>query len=327
MLRLRNLVTITQVPNEKSNRGEVLYFTFITDVEIQKSFENLTQTAKITLPRNLKYKNKNIYAGDSPLILRGDKVKIELGYLPKITTVFEGYVSRVSNNIPVEIFCEDSMFLLKQKIVKKKSYENATLSELLKDIIGDSVKYKNINAELGLIRVHEASVSYVLNTLRSKYGIYSFFQDNTLMVGLPFYEAKRKEVFLFERVIISSDLEYLRSEDVKVRINGILINSDNTRIEKKYGDESGDLRTIYQYGGTEEELDRVCNQKLTELNYTGYYGSFLTFLEPYVTPGDHAIINSYKMPERNGTYIIKSVETKCGVNGGRQKIELEQRIL
>ena len=222
---------------------------------------------------------------------------------------------------------KDSHHTTLEKKVKKLSYEDVKLSTLLKDVIGNVVPYNNIEANLGQIRIHEASIAYVLNTLRNAYGLYSFFQNGVLKVGLPFYQAVKTETFLFEKVIISHDLDYLRSEDVRVKINGILISKDNAKIEKQYGSEDGDLRTIHLYNASVAELDRVCNQKLSELNYTGYYGSFTTFLEPPVSHGDHAIINSYKMPERNGTYIIKSVETTCGVNGGRQKIELEQRIL
>lgn len=327
MLRIRQAITITQVPTSTDARNAVLYFPFVNEFKIERTFDNQTQTAVITLPRNLKYQDKNLYAGVNPLILRGDKVKIECGYYPTFTEVFSGYVSKVDNNIPVQITCEDEMFLLKQKIVKKLSYTEVSLDTLLKDMIGSTVKYTNIKAQLGKVRIQSASIAYVLNKLRNEYGLFSFFQNGVLKVGTPYYEAKKVETFLFERVIIEDDLTYLRSEDVKIRINGVLIASDNTRTEKVYGDLDGDLRTIFQYGGTVAELDRLCKQKLSELNYTGYYGSFTTFLEPAMNPSDQAIINSYKMPERNGTYLIKSVDTMCGVNGGRQKIELERRLL
>lgn len=327
MLRIRNAITITQVSTSTQRRDKVLYFPFVNEIDIRRTFDNQTQTASIKLPRNLKYQNENLYAGINPLVLRGDKVKIECGYYPTLTTVFEGYISKVGNNIPVEIKCEDSMFLLKQTSSPNLSYSDVSLDTLLKDMIGSIVPYTNVKAQLGQVRIQEATIAYVLNKLRNSYGIYSFFQDGVLKVGTPYYEAQKTKTFLFEKVIIDNDLEYLRSEDVRIKIKGILINSDNTRIEKEYGDKDGDLRTVFQYRGTVAELDRVCNQKLSELNYTGYYGGFTTFLEPAMNPGDQAIINSYKMPERNGTYLIKSVNTSCGVGGGRQKIELERRLL
>ncbi len=328
MLRLRQAITITQVSTASQVRNKVLYFPFVHSVKVEKTFDNQTQTAEITLPRNLKYQDKNLYAGSNPLILRGDKVKIESGYFPNLTTDFEGYVSKVDNNIPVMIKCEDGMYLLKQAISPNLSYSNVTLTTLLNDMIGTIVPYTNIEATLGKVRIQGASISKVLNTLRNEFGIFSFFVNGILKVGLPFYAPEKTETFLFEKVIKNGhDLIYLRSEDVKIQIKGIIISDAGVKTEKIYGDKDGDLRTVFQYGGTIEELDRLCNQKLSELNYTGYYGSFDTFLEPKVNPGDHAVINSYKMPERNGTYLVKSVSVSFGVNGGNQRIELERRIL
>jgi phage protein D len=45
-------------------------------------------------------------------------------------------------------------------------------------------------------------------------------------------------------------------------------------------------------------------------------------------PGDYAVVDSWKYPERKGTYLIKSVTTEVSVDsGGKQTIELERRIL
>jgi len=52
----------------------------------------------------------------------------------------------------------------------------------------------------------------------------------------------------------------------------------------------------------------------------------LHFYSQRVQQGDYAILNSYEYPERTGTYLIKSVNTTFGVDGGRQEIELERRI-
>lgn len=328
MERLRQAITITQVSTASQVRDKVLYFPFVHSVKMEKTFDNQTQTAEVVLPRNLKFQDKNLYAGDNPLILRGDKIKIESGYFPNLTTDFEGFVSKVDNNIPVLIKCEDGMYKLKQKIKTVLSYKNVTLKTLLKDMIGDTVPYTSIDATLGKVRIQEASISKVLNVLRNEFGIFSFFRDGVLKVGLPFYEPEKTATFLFEKAIKNGhNLIYLRSEDVQIQVKGIIISDAGVKTEKIYGDKDGDLRTIHQYGGTIEELDRLCNQKLSELNYTGYYGSFDTFLEPKVNPGDHAVINSYKMPERNGTYLIKSVDLSFGVDGGNQKIELERRVL
>ena len=329
MLRLRQAITITQVSTASLVRDKVLYFPFVHEISVEKSFDDQTQIAKVILPRNLKYQNQNLYAGDNSLISRGDKIKIESGYHPNLTLDFEGYISKINNNIPVELQCEDAMYLLKQKISPNLSYSNVSLTTLLKDMIGNTVSYTSIKATLGRVRLQEASISKVLNVLRNNFGLYSFFRNGILKVGLPFYAPEKTVTFLFEKDIKNNgeDLIYLKSTDVKIQIKGIIISDAGVQTEKIYGNLDGDLRTIFQYGGTITELDRLCNQKLIELNYTGYYGSFDTFLEPKMNSGDYVILNSYKMPERNGTYIVKGVTLTAGVKGGNQKIELERRIL
>ena len=327
MLNLVQLVTVTQ---QGSGRNEILYFNFVHECIIDKSFDKLTQTATVILPKNLKYKDKNIYAGDNPLIKRGDKIKIECGYSPAIKTEFEGYISRVSNNVPIEIHCEDAMYVLKQTICPNISnatlnLDSISLDVLLKEMIGELVPYKNISADLGIIRINQASIGVVLEKLRTEYGLYSYFVDGTLYVGLPFQSFQAEEIFLIEKQFIDNTLEYLRSDDIKVKVKGVLI-VDGNKEEVEIGDSDGDLRTIYQYGGTKEELKRVCQQYIDEYKYEGYRGVFTTFLAPSVNPGDRAKIASYLMPERNGVYRIRSVRKTFGVNGGRQEIELQTQI-
>jgi hypothetical protein len=324
MLRLINRVKIY------TNDGSFITIETINEVTITRSFDTQTQTAKVILPRNLRYENKNIYEGTDPLIKRGNKIELYAGYYPNIPLLFSGYISKINNNVPLEILCEDEMFLLKQKQAPNLSYRTVNLRTFIEKVLGDSkIPFEALNAELGQIRTQNASIGKVLQVLRNDYGLYSYFVNGTLYVGLAFQIDQAKEqVFLFERQMIvdGMDLIYLKKEDVKVQIKGVLIGKDNKKTEYTYGDSDGELRTIFQYGGTKAELDQKAKSFLEQMNYTGYYGAFNTFLEPTVVPGDHAIIDSYKYPERKGTYLIKSVETSFGTNGGRQKIELERKI-
>jgi hypothetical protein len=323
MYQLRTAVKITQA------NGNKLLLPIVNEVAITRSFDTQTQTAKVILPRNIKYNNKYIYEGDDALVKRGDKIELYAGYAPDLNLLFTGYISKVNNNVPIEILCEDEMYLLKQTIIKNKTYTSVSLQKLLTDILPSTIKFDALNAQLGKIRINEASCGKVLQVLRNDYGLYSYFKDSILYVGLPFQkDLAQTQLFLFERQMITDgmDLKYLKKDDVQVQIKGIIIGDDNKRTEYIYGDPNGDLRTIFQYGGTKEQLDTKADSFLQQMNYTGYYGSFLTFLQPSVTPGDYAIIDSYKYPERKGTYLIKSVEISFGIGGGRQKIELERRI-
>jgi len=332
MLRLRQEILITQVPTAaEPARSKVLYFPAVNKVTISESFDDQTTTAELTLPRNLKFEDANIYEGNNPLIRRGDKIKISAGYYPNLNVIFEGYISRVNNNVPMELKAEDKMYILKQTIVQNITKNSLKLPDLIKTLMSyvttEKIEYEALDATIGSIRINEASIGLVLKKLRDDFGIYSFFKNGKLYCGLAYYPDLRTEnTILFEKGIIESNLEYLKKEDVKIKVKGILIKTDNTKEEISVGSEDGDLRTVFQYGGTIADLKRTIQTFLEQANYTGYYGSFTTFLEPKFSHGDYVILNSYKYPERKGTYLVKSVNTTFGVDGGRQDIELERRI-
>jgi len=318
------------IEQQGDGRSDTFTFAFVSKVSVSRSYDKQTQTASVTLPRNVNYNKKNIYEGANAIMRRGDKIKIIAAYFPNETVIFTGYISKINNNVPVEILCEDEMFLLKQAISPNLSFKSVDLNTFIgKMLTNINVPYKvDLTAQLGQIRLQEVSIGKVLQVLRDQYGLYSFFKNGVLRVGLPFYkEEAMKAVFLFEKMIKEGmSLTYLKKDDVKVQIKGILI-INNQREEFIYGDPSGDIRTVFQLGGTKADLDAKCNSFLEQANYTGYYGSFKTFLEPLVVPGDYAVVDSWKYPERKGKYLIKSVTTEVSVtDGGKQTIELERRI-
>jgi hypothetical protein len=318
------------IEQQGDGRSDTFTFASVSKVSVSRSYDKQTQTASVTLPRNVNYNKKNIYEGANAIMRRGDKIKIIAAYFPNETVIFTGYISKINNNVPVELLCEDEMFLLKQAISPNLSFPSVDLNTFIgKMLTNINVPYKvDLTAQLGKIKLQEASVGKVLQVLRDQYGLYSFFKNGVLRVGLPFYkEEAMKAVFLFEKMIKEGmSLTYLKKDDVKVQIKGILI-KNNQREEFIYGDPSGDIRTVFQLGGTKADLDAKCNSFLEQANYTGYYGSFKTFLEPLVVPGDYAVVDSWKYPERKGKYLIKSVTTEVSVtDGGKQTIELERRI-
>jgi hypothetical protein len=318
------------IEQQGDGRNDTFTFASVSKVSVSRSYDKQTQTASVTLPRNVNYNKKNIYEGANAIMRRGDKIKIIAAYFPNETVIFTGYISKINNNVPVEILCEDEMFLLKQTISPNLSFPSVDLNTFIgKMLTNINVPYKvDLTAQLGQIRLQEVSIGKVLQVLRDQYGLFSFFKNGVLRVGLPFYkEEAMKAVFLFEKMIKEGmSLTYLKKDDVKVQIKGILI-KNNQREEFIYGDPSGDIRTVFQLGGTKADLDAKCNSFLEQANYTGYYGSFKTFLEPLVVPGDYAVVDSWKYPERKGKYLIKSVTTEVSVtDGGKQTIELERRI-
>ena len=76
-----------------------------------------------------------------------------------------------------------------------------------------------------------------------------------------------------------------------------------------------------------EKLKDLAFEQLDRYYYDGFKGSFITFGIPYVRHGDHVEIRNPELPEQNGVYKVKSVEYTGGVDGLRQKIELDFKII
>ncbi len=61
MLRLISKITFNQYDRVAKTYGKDVVFEFCESVEINSSFENFTDTAKITFPRKLSMNGKNIF--------------------------------------------------------------------------------------------------------------------------------------------------------------------------------------------------------------------------------------------------------------------------
>jgi hypothetical protein len=109
-------------------RGEDVSFEidFANNIQVDHSYKDMTKKCKITLPRNMS-NVKNLYLlitegtitiqnnktiNSVPLFGRGDRIIVSLGYDEQYTEVFRGYITKASVSTPVQLECEDSMFLL-----------------------------------------------------------------------------------------------------------------------------------------------------------------------------------------------------------------------
>jgi hypothetical protein len=132
-----------------------------------------------------------------------------------------------------------------------------------------------------------------------------------------------------EDVCINSNyLQYQRAEDVIVKVKVTSMLPNNTTLTAEAGDEDGEQRTYHYYNVTSQaDLQKIADQRVSDQKYTGFSGWFETFGQPYLKHGDRCKIISKKLPERNGTYLIRSVRRKFGVNVGyRQMFELGEKV-
>lgn len=329
MLKLSSKITIGgELPKP-------IIFDFVNEIETDESYENLTDTAKITIPNNISFEGKPIAIGTEALFKRDMSIKIECGYDDTLKTVFEGFISHVHLSLPIVLECDDRMWLQKKHTLPNKSYSSVSLATLLKYIIPSSTNYTTngfLFENLGKIRIsNNATTAMVLDMLRKTYQVYSFFRSGKLYVGLPFQVSLQKlKTFGFEKNIIDDkSLEWMDSEEVKIKVKGVSVHSDNTKVEYYYPskDTEGQQITLSISNINLEDLKGYVKRHYDSFQYSGYKGSFTTFGEPFVNHGDKIQFTGNKLPERNeGVYLVRSVKRSFGQNGYRQIIELANKI-
>lgn len=320
-------------------------FDYVNEVEITSSWENLTDTCKITFPKKIRWFGSNdkysdiITSGENSLFKRLDNVVVNLGYDAILKERFRGQVLKIHTKKPLEFECEDQMFKLKQVTIKsyvKGPKDKLTLRKLLTDTLPTDVPFTCIDLILNDFRIVDASVAEILDYLKRSFGLSSFFKNGTLSVGFAYNvdaitTGTRIPVFKFyDNIINGDDLDYIRDDDVSIKIHAVSITSSRSpvsKIERDYGDLSGETRTLHFYNVTEPQLAKLANEALSKLKYTGFRGSFETFLEPLVQHGDLVRLIDPQIPDRNGNYLVRSVVTKFGVDtGGRQIITLDRKV-
>jgi len=288
-------------------------FNYVTDVTIDSSWKKLTDTAVITLPRNLTWEGDNL----RELIKRGDPVQINLGYDFQERQEFVGYVSGLKATTPTQIECEDSMWLLKQTN-HTESWQSTTLQEVLQSIVPETIQFEALDVELGPFRFSKVSTVKVLQELKKKYGLVSFFRDRTLVVGFPYPDVPENVELHFQGNVVRNDLTYRRDDDIQIRVSAISIQPDGSKIEEVVGDPDGERHTLHFYNLPKAELIRQATEEMKKLRIEGYRGRITSFGIPFIAHGDTATLYDTDYPERQGTNFVDEVKVMFGQNGFRR---------
>lgn len=371
MLRVIGNIYIEQHGTTEFPNRTAKYIVPVTEVECESSWKNLTDTCKLRFAKNIYYTDstgKKVSWIDKPvvnskdippLLLRGDKITVQLGYryydntkskeVDYLNVVFKGFVSNITPALPIEIECEDYMWKLKQIKTPNKLFKGYTLQSMLKELIGSAVTIESggIETDIGNFRTEGETVAQVIKTLRENFHIECYIRyvkgvPTLRCSGLVYYPGDRKQhVFSFQKNVVDSNLEYKRKDDIKLGANAYSIssstagtNKDGSSKKKKsrlkvfVGEQGGETRTLYFLNvKTEAELKKLAETKLRRYYYEGYKGSFTAFGMPFVKHGDSVVIQDDKVKEKQGEYLVKGVTHKLTTSDGlRQEIELDLRI-
>lgn len=313
MLLYRNMIS-------RVTLGQVL-LNNISNFEINENILEISNTAKITIPRHYKQLN-----GKSVLDMFrvGDKVKIEGGYYYgddiDLETDFVGYVREIESDYPLVIHCDDETYPLRQTNYVK-SYKDADLKTVLSDIIPGNISFSCPDVHIGKYQIDNASAFAVLQDLMKNFGLYSRLQDGKLKVGLAyeFGDKTNEHTYTIGKDVKKNELKYKRKEDFKVRYKAISMNPDGKKTVIEVGDKTKDAseRTLNFAGPlSESELRQRALAVMAKTVYDGYTGSISGFGTPRTHAGDALIIKDQFEPEREGKYMIEKVDITYNESSG-----------
>jgi hypothetical protein len=321
-------------------------FSNVVDLEINSSWDLLSDTAIIKLPNRFKDDNNNIVVGSS-LFQRGDSVKIYIGYDKKdddLPLEFDGYISNIEPKQVMTIWAEDYMWKLKQKNITSYSKRGITLKTLISDLlkeISETISFETIDTKLGDIQIENKTFVGVLDFLsKDPYNITSYFRDNVLYVGLNYYSQTQLNAFnnsytvntlkfgLEQNVPLGgNNLNFKKDTDINFVLKGVSMLDDNSKkelyayrnnqgaVQTSTTARQGSIRTFTYYNLTLDELKETLLRIYPTIQFEGMAGNLRVFGEPRVKHGDIIQLQSFQEQDFTGSYRVKTVQTMFG-NGG-----------
>jgi len=303
-----------------------VFLKHISGFEINENILEMSNTAKITIPRN--------YAklGDKSILEQfkvGDRMKIECGYYADKSDIvtfqpeFTGYIREIESDFPLIIHCEDESYVLRQTSYIK-SYTTVTLKQLLTDIIPSSVTWECPDVYIGKYHIDKASAFAVLIDLVKEKGLYSRMNNGHLKVGLAYDFVGKSKVHEYQiRLNVKqNELKYKRKEDFKIRFKAVATNPNGKKTTVTLGsNETNASERTLNFAGpmTKEQLTEAARGVMAKLVYDGYTGTITGFGTPRTHAGDALKLIDKLEPERAGTYLIEKVDITYNESDGFQR--------
>lgn len=299
----------------------------VEKVEIVRSVEQLSDTCIITLP-GAEY-NKALDVEQK--LHRGDRVVVNLGYSEiGMVQEFEGWLQRIgTDNGAITLECEDDLFLFR-KALPDQQLSNVTLSSLLQLVVDGIGGGFNIDCSYSWTYqkfvISTATGFDVLKKIQEESGSDIYIEGKTLHLHGPGEKVGNTIIYDFEQNIQDCDLTYRRTQDRQVRVVVKALMPDGKVKEREYGTTGGD-RIVVRSAATDDESMRLRGEsEHKRLTFDGYDGNIVTWLVPYIKPGDSAELHDKDYEYKDGTYYVKGVKTEFSADGGTRTVELGYRL-
>ena len=300
----------------------------VEKVEITRSVEQLADSAVVTLP-GAEY---NVALDVEQRLHRGDRIVINLGY-DEIGMVqeFEGWVQRIgTDNGAITLQCEDDLYLFR-KALKDQQLLNVSLKSLLELVVEGVGGGFDIDCSYSWkyekFVINSATGYDVLRKIQEESGADIYIQDKTLHVHAPGEKVGSTIYYDFAQNVQDCDLTYRRTEDRRVRVVVKALLPDGKVKEKEYGTTGGDKVTVKCASSDDESMKLRGESEHKRLTFDGYDGNIVTWLVPYIKPGDKAVLHDRDYDYKDGSYFVRAVTTEFSADGGRRTVELGYRLL
>ena len=300
----------------------------VEKVSVKRSVELLADTATVTLPATVF--NKTISIEDK--IKVGDAVEIELGYNDDLKTEFKGYLKSIKTDggsLTLEL--EDAIYLFR-KSVKDEEMKDASVKKILENIcsqVGGFSVSCDYDFTYDKFVINNATGYDVLKKIQDEASPNIYLKDKVLHVHPQYAEIFGEARYDFGKNIEreGTDLKYKSEDERKFLI--VVEGTDETgaTVSVEKGVTGGDKMTLKLPGvSSRSSLEQKAQSVLEQKVYTGYEGSFQTWLVPYVDAGYKVAITDPDYEVKNGTYYVISVETTFSKDGGVRKVTLGKRL-
>ena len=293
---------------------------------INRSVEQLSDTAIIVLPGA--YYNQALQVEQQ--IQRGSRVVIELGYDNDLQREFTGFVDAIhTDDGSLRIVCEDGLFKYRVAL-ENRVLKNVSLTDVLAFLHRFIPGYSYVcdyDFTYEQFAIQDATAYDVLKKIQEETKANIYLKDTVLHIHPQYSEIFGTVNYDFAKNIESSDLQYRQETERNVRVV-VESKGRDGKVKKVEAGTTGGDNVAIKIGGVASlsSLQKIADEALLQRRYTGYEGSFKTWLVPFIDAGYKARLRDDDYEYKNGVYYVTKVETTFSQMGAIRTVSIGKKL-